>query len=191
MPRDSFAGAFRKEPGGSVELRRPAVALPPLFQDLFAKWRPEYKVVFWTVVFTLQKLLIYSEHKALGGLKGHKPFFFFFTLGDESGIVLFISKSDQPLRWQPRLPAWFGISQLPSFNTCLEQFTSRTVPEAVPVSKRIWRCAWFMNSGESPCHSCEGMKTCRKNVYPEMFLQPFGSYCLFSLCVWGALSHAQ
>lgn len=61
-----------------MDPRRPAVALPPPFQDLFTEWRPEYKVVFWTAVFTLQKLLIHSEHKALRGFKGHTNFFLFF-----------------------------------------------------------------------------------------------------------------
>lgn len=108
-----------------MDPRRPAVALPPPFQDLFTKWRLEYKVVFWTAVFTLQRLLIYSEHKALRGFKGHTNFFllFFFTFGDESDIVLFISKSGQPLRWQPQLPACLGFSVLVTslvFHTCLK-----------------------------------------------------------------------
>lgn len=61
-----------------MEQRRPAVALPPPIQAVFTKWRLECKVVFWTAVFTLQKLLIHSEHKSMRGFQGHTNLFYFF-----------------------------------------------------------------------------------------------------------------
>lgn len=57
----------------------------------------------------------------------------------------------------------------------------------------IWRCCetlcvWFMKSRKEWLASCLGMQTCAEHLSRNVPASPF---CLFSLCVWGVLSHAQ